>query len=72
MKRMSLTCRSPLSGDNDHDSDVEAEALLLAKQKLAAKTKRRQSVHEQILAAELDTIRDENKELKAGIQTPYP
>jgi hypothetical protein len=53
----------------DHDSDVEAEALLLAKQKLAAKTKRRQSVHEQMLAAELDSIRDENKELKAGIQT---
>jgi hypothetical protein len=69
MQQWSPTCGLSLSGDDDRDSDVEAEALLLAKQKMTAKTKRRQSVHEQMLAAELGSIRDENKELKAGIQT---
>ena len=57
-----------LSDDEKEAAEIERAARRAAKQEIAARTKRRQTLHEKELQSERDSLRDENKQLKDGIR----
>jgi hypothetical protein len=58
-----------LTDDEEEEAEIDRAARRAAQEKIAAKPKRRQTLHEKEMQSERDSLRDENKQLKDGIRT---